>query len=382
MQLEGITVVEICENIAGPQAGQILADMGATVIKVENPDGGDSTRRLGTPRPGGSAAMFHAYNRNKRSLAFDLKDPEQAAGLKRFIREEADVVLQNLRPGVMEKLGLGAEDLLGADPRLIYASIGAFSKKGPNRHRGGYDMLLQGFCGLLSINGEPSRPPVRIPVSAIDMTSGIWIAMGILGALLRRGTTGKGGLVETSLFEAAMALMANPVAQYSVSGVTPGRWGARLAGVVPIQPFDAADGQIIIAAANDRTFVGVAKVLGHPEWGNDPRFATAAARDENSELLLSAMADILGRQSCAYWIERLDAAGVPCGPVNDVAGAVADEETAISGILGSPPGRDDIRLVLSPLSLDGERAGMRSGPPDLGEFNEEFMARYGGDKLP
>ena len=374
MQLDKYVMVEIGENIAGPQTGQIMADLGMTVIKVENPAGGDSVRRQELPRLHGSAAMFHAQNRNKRSLVLDLKDPDHVARLKRFVARRADVVMQNLRPGSIEKLGLAADDLMAGDPRLIYCNIGAYSKAGPNRHKGGYDVLLQGFSGLMSLVGEPDRPPVRIGVSSIDTSTGMWAAIGILGALLEREHTGRGRLVDTSLYEAAMQFVANPVAQYRASGVRPWRSGGQLPGVVPLQPFDASDGQVIIAAANDRVFGRVAKGLGHPEWAEDPRFATGPARFENRETLIGMMQDILGAKPRAHWIEVLDAVDVPVGPVNDVAESVADPEAEAAGIIGKVPGREDIEVVLSPLSFDGTRPGIRRHPPDLGEYNDAFFA--------
>ncbi len=373
MQLAGITVIEITENIAGPQCGQILADLGATVIKIENPaTGGDSTRRIGGPPRYGASSMFHMQNRNKRSLALDLKDAAAVTRLKRFILDRADVVLQNLRAGAIERLGLGAAGLRGVKPALIHCSLGAFTKGGPNERKGGYDVLIQGYCGLLSLTGEADRPPSRIGVSAIDTKTGVWGALGILAALFARERSGQGATIDTSLYEVAMAMIANPYGQYRATGEVPMRSGGRLPGVVPLQPYAAADGLIVIACANDRLFAKLAAALGHPEWATDPRFVEPADRGRNVDALQDLIEKVLRTKPRAHWIQALDEAGVPCGPVHDLAEVAVDPETKASGIIGTAPGRPDLELILSPLTFGGKRPGVTRGAPELGEFNAEF----------
>ncbi|MFO1188307.1 MAG: CoA transferase [Alphaproteobacteria bacterium] len=377
MDLSKMTLVEIGENVAGPLSGQVLADLGMTVIKVENPSGGDASRHMGAPKRHGSAAMFHANNRNKRSLALDLKDPANVALLKRFIVERADVVLQNLRPGTVEKIGLDAASLRAVKPSLVYCNVGAFTKGGPNAHKGGYDLILQAYSGLLSLTGYPDRPPVRIGISSIDITASLWNAIGILAALAKRSVTGEGATVDNSLFETSMFMMGASLAQYKFSGKIPVRAGAQLPGFVPLQPFDTKDGQLVIATANDGLFRRVADALGKPEWKTDPRFATLNARFENKDLVVGAIQEVLSSNTRAHWQSVLDAFDVPCGPVHDLAQATSNPEVEYSQIFKKLPGRDDIEVVGFPLSFNGDRPPIRHNPPDLGEFNAEFFATLG-----
>jgi crotonobetainyl-CoA:carnitine CoA-transferase CaiB-like acyl-CoA transferase len=373
MQLSGITVVEITENIAGPQAGQILADLGARVIKIENPaTGGDSTRRIGGPPQYGASSMFHMQNRNKRSLALDLKNLTEVARLKRFILEKADVVLQNLRVGAIDRLGLGAKELRGAKPALVFCSLGAFTRGGPNERKGGYDILMQGYCGLLSLTGEADRPPSRIGVSAIDTMTGVWSALAVIAALFERARTGEGATIDTSLYEVAMSMIANPYGQYRATGEVPLRAGGRLPGTVPLQPFAAEDGLIVIACANNRLFAKLTEALGHPEWRTDPRFVEPSDRDRNADALQTLIEQVLRGKPCEYWIVTLDKVGIPCGPVHDLAQVAVDPETRSSGIVGTAPGRPDLELILAPVSFGGHRPPVNSGAPTLGEFNAEF----------
>ncbi len=377
-----MTLIEMGENVAGPLSGQVLADLGMTVIKVENPSGGDAARHMGAPQRHGSAAMFHANNRNKRSLALDLKRPENVALLKRFIVAKADVVLQNLRPGTVEKIGLGAADLRAAKPELVYCNVGAFTKGGPNAHKGGYDILLQAFSGLLSLTGYADRPPVRIGISSIDITASLWNVIGILAALAQRAETGAGATIDNSLFETSMFMMGASLAQYKFSGRIPVRAGAQLPGFVPLQPFDTRDGQLVIATANDGLFRRLADALGKPEWKTDPRFATLNARFENKDLVLGAIQDILGGETRAHWQAVLDKFDVPCGPVHDLAEAVNNPEVDYSNIIQKLPGREDVEVVAFPLSFDGDRPPIRRLPPDLGEFNGEFFSAVGVARKP
>jgi len=373
MQLTGITVIEITENIAGPQCGQILADLGATVIKIENPAaGGDSTRRIGGPQQYGASSMFHMQNRNKRSLAIDLKDPAEVARLKAFIAQRADVLVQNLRTGVIDRLGLGAAELRALKPSLIHCSLGAFTKGGPNERKGGYDILMQGYCGLLSLTGESDRPPSRIGVSAIDTMTGTFSAIGIVSALFERTRTGQGSTINTSLYEVAMSMIANPYGQFRATGELAKRAGGRLPGTVPLQPFSTGDGMVVIACANNRLFAKLADALGHPEWASDPRFAEPADRNRNVDALQDLIEKVLRTNTCRHWVDSLDKAGIPCGPVHDLAEVAVDPETKTSGIVGTAPGRPDLELILSPLTFDGKRPGVTRGAPVLGEFNAEF----------
>ena len=379
MPLSGITVLEMGENVAGPLANQILGDFGAEVIKLENPDGGDSTRQMGTAPKHGGGAFFHTVNRNKRSLVLDLADPAHVAALKRFVTAEADVVVQNLRPGVVEKFGVGEADLRALNPRLIYVNVSAFSKTGPNAAKPGYDFLMEAFGGLMSVTGEPDRPPSRVGVPAVDFSTALWVAIGILAALRRREATGVGCTVDTSLFETSAVMMSFPIAFHLFTGEVPHRWGSGSSGMAPFQAFAAADGDLAVAAGNDRIWRKFARVLGHPDWPEDPRFATPAARWENRAVLVAMIEDVMRGRDRAAWTAELEAAGIPAGPVQNVAEMLADPETAASGILAPAPGRPDVQLIQNPLSFDGARPPMRCAPPLLGDFNDDFLARYGGD---
>lgn len=376
--LAGITVLEIGEAIAVPLAGQTLSDLGATVVKVENPATGDTGRHLGLPAKYGAGAMYHAVNRNKRSLALDLKDPAQAAMVRRFLLAEADVYLQGFRPGVVDALGLGQADLRAEKPALVCASLSAFSLGGPNENKPGYNFLMEAFGGLMSVTGEPDGPPVRVGVSLFDIMAGQWMALGVAAALRRRELTGEGCQVQGSLFETSLAALFMPVGNYLFSGEVPGRWGSAHPGACPVQAFDAADGQVAVAATTDLQFVKLAAALGHPEWAEEARFKTAGERWANRAELLSLIAPILKEKPRDHWIACLEAAGVPVGPVQNIAEMLANPETAASGMMAPVPGRPDIQVPLLPLSFDGTRPPIRSAPPDQGEFNDEFIARYGG----
>src|SRR5215468_3970427 len=276
LPLEGIKVVEIAQALAGPFAGEILAHMGADVVKVERPEG-DEARGWGPPFTLGGGPTFHAVNMNKRSIVLDLKDPEAIAWLKGYLAQ-ADVLVQNLRPGVIEELGLGAEALHKINPRLIFCSLWAFGHTGPRRLRPGYEPMVQAFAGLFSVNGGEEDPPSRFGAPVLDLGTGMWAAMGVLVALHRRARTGRGGIVDASLFETALGWLTGHVAGYQFTGDLPSRERTGSRRLVPFQGFQTKNGTVIIAAGNDRLFAKLATALGHPEWAKDPRFATNGDR--------------------------------------------------------------------------------------------------------
>src|SRR6478735_7443278 len=274
LPLEGITVLELGNSVAAPFAGEILGDLGADVIKVEKRDGGDDSRKWAPPYWHGTSAIFQNFNRNKRSVAVELRDPDENARLKAFILERVDVVLQNMRPGLVEELGLDGPTLRRSKPELIYANIGAFGARGPYKDRPGYDPLMQAFAGLMSVTGEEGRPPVRVGTAIIDMSTGMWLVIGVISALLARAKTGQGCMVGTSLYESALAWMGHHAADYQASLKVPQRQGSEVAQVVPSKVYATIDGFIMIAVGNDKLFALFARVLGHPEWTEDPRFPT------------------------------------------------------------------------------------------------------------
>jgi formyl-CoA transferase len=275
--LAGIRVIEVGQAVAGPYAGMILAEMGAEVIKVEKPEGGDDARRWGLPFVQGDAVTFRAFNRGKRSVTLDLKAASDVAALKALARE-ADILIQNLRPGVVEELGLGPDAMLAENPRLIYCSIWAFGYQGPMRLAPGFDPLLQAYGAVMTLTGRPEDPPTFCAPAINDKAAGQWCVIGALAALQQRHATGKGCVIDTSLFESAVGWVESQLNQYAVTGRVPQRHGTASAILVPYQVFETADRPMVITVGNDRLFVKCAKALGHPEWARDARFARGPDR--------------------------------------------------------------------------------------------------------
>lgn len=370
--LAGLTVIEIGHSIAAPYAGMILAELGAEVVKVENPNGGDAARGWGPPFAEGAATCFHAVNRAKRGVTIDLADPREAARLRALIRERADVVIHNLKFGALDKYGLSGAALLAEKPGLVYCNLGAFGAVGPLRERPGYDPLMQAYGGLMSLLGEDGRPPVRVTVSIIDLATGMWAAIGILAALRERERTGRGGILDTSLYETALAWMTIPLAAYAANRQIPARCGSGVEMIVPYQAFAAADGYIMVAAGNDNLFRRLAAALGRPSLPDDPRFRSNRDRVVNREVLVPILSDIFAGEPIAAWTERLDAAGIPNGPIHTVDQVVADAQTRALGILQHWPG-SLLSLVGLPLSFDGVRPPLDRLAPGLGEDNQAIL---------
>ena len=370
LPLTGITVVEIAQNLAGPMAGEILAHLGADVVKVERPEG-DDARAWGPPFHKGVSPGFLAVNANKRSITLDLKDQRAAAWLTDFIGR-ADVLVQNLRPGSLEALGLGSEVLLARHPRLVYCSVWAFGRSGPLRLKPGYEPMVQAFSGLMMMNGDEGGPPTRIGTSVLDYGTGMWTAIGALAGLVQRQRTGRGCVVDASLFETGLAWLKGHFASYRISGDVPERHRTGSHRVVPFEGFETKTGPIIIAAGNERLFAKLAAALGHPEWAKDPRFASNSARVANKADLVAAIARIMLTRSKGEWIDLLEAAGVPCAPINTLPEAVTEPQAAATGMIQAVPG-DDCELVGLPLSFDGMRPGIRMAPPGVGEHNREIL---------
>jgi crotonobetainyl-CoA:carnitine CoA-transferase CaiB-like acyl-CoA transferase len=369
--LAGIVVVELGHSVAAPFAGQILGDLGAEVVKIEKPEG-DDARKWGPPFLDGVAATFQALNRNKRSVVCELRDDAQRGQLLQFIDERADIVLQNLRPGQVESLGLDAAALLARKPSLVYCNVGAFGAQGPLAGRPGYDPLMQAFGGIMSVVGEEGRPPVRVGPSIIDMGAGMWAAIGILSALLRRKESGKGGVVDVSLFETAATWMSMFVAQFLASGTLPQKNGSGQAGIVPYRAYRTADGDLVVAAGNDPLFGKFCGVLQHPQWAEDPHFRTNPDRVQNAGALYALIEAEMGKRASADWIAAFDAAGVPCAPVQNTGQMLTHEQTRALGLLQAVPGLS-VPLIALPISFDGQRAQARSAPPALGAHTAEVL---------
>jgi len=372
LPLSGVKVVEVAQNLAGPFAGRILAQMGADVIKVERPAGGDDARGWGPPFWNGTAPTFLAVNTNKRSVTVDLKNTAEVAWLADFIAG-ADVLLENLRPGVMDQLGLTADMLRAKNPRLIYCSLLAFGKKGPLRLRPGYEPMVQAFAGLMMLSGEDGGPPTRMGTAVLDMGTGMWAAMGILAALVQRERTGLGCTVDTSLFETALGWLTGHFAGYRLSGQLPVRHRTGSNRLVVFQGFETKNGPVIIAAANDRLFAKLAAALGRPEWAADPRFASNAGRVAHRDALISEIEAIMRTRTKGEWVDLMEEAGVPCAPIHSLPEVLAHPQTAATGMIQPVPGTD-LELMGLPISFDGERPGVRSAAPALGQHNEEIRA--------
>ncbi len=376
--LEGMRVLDVTTSIAGPYCAQILAALGADVVKVERPDTGDDGRAWGPPFWDGESTMFLSANAGKRSLAVSLRDPRGREAVLR-LADRADVFLQSLRPGLAEQLGLGAEALRARNPRLVYCSIGAYGRVGPLAREPGYDALMQAAGGLISITGEPGRPGVRVGSSLIDQGTGTWAALGVLAALLERERTGEGAVVDVSLYETALGYIGYHIAGYLADGTVPRGQGTVFPMVAPYQVFPTRDGELMIAGGNDRLFAAICDVLGCPQLVADPRFRTNPDRVAHREALYELLAERLVREDTAVWHERLTAAGVPAAPVADVADVVASPQTQALDMLQplEHPTVRDLRLPALPLSFDGARARHPSAPPLLGQHSAEVLREVG-----
>ncbi len=373
LPLDNLTVVELGHSVAAPIAGLILAELGAQVIKIENPQGGDDARNWGPPFLHGAAGMFQAINRNKRSVAIDLKDEAERAILRRFIVERADIVVQNMRPGLVERYGLDAASLRKDTPALIYCNLTAFGAAGPMQAMPGYDPLLQAFGGLMSVTGHEGAEPVRTGPSIIDQGAGMWAVIGILAALLRRKETGDGCEVNTSLFETALSWMCMYTAAYFGSGKVPRRGGSENSGMAPYRAYQASDGWVVIAAANDNLFRRFATAVGHPEWPDDPDMSTNDSRVRNRDKVNALVAQVIATRPRQYWIDSLAAASVPCAPIQSLDEVLAHPQTAAVEMLQT--GADGkFSLMGVPLQFDGARPAFRKNPPVLGEDNDLLFA--------
>jgi crotonobetainyl-CoA:carnitine CoA-transferase CaiB-like acyl-CoA transferase len=369
--LAGIRVLDLTSSLAGPYCTQILSALGADIVKVERPDGGDETRRWAPPTWGEDGMLFLSANAGKRSLALDLTHPDGLEALL-VLAARSDVVVQSLRPGVAERRGLGYAALRERNPGLVYCSISGYGRSGPLAERAGYDPLLQGETGIMTVTGEADGPPVRVGVSLIDQGTGVWAALAIVAALHEGG----GRELDLSLFETGVSLVPYHVMAHLATGRTPGRHGTAFPLIVPYQSFAARDGELMVATPNDRLF---AALLGALELPDDPRFATNPARVAHRDELVALLSARFAEEDVDTWVERLDSAGVPVARVNDMARVAEHEQTKALGLLQPMPHATapDLVGVAPPLSVDGERPLHRSPPPRLGEHSAEVLAEAG-----
>ena len=366
--LAGLKVVELARILAGPWAGQILADLGAEVIKVEAPEG-DDTRRWGPPfiehEGERAAAYFHATNRGKRSVTADFRTPEGQAKVRELIAD-ADVVIENFKVGGLAKYGLDYASLVGLNPRLVYCSVTGFGQTGPYAHRAGYDYIIQGMSGLMSVTGEPDAQPQKVGVAVVDIFTGVYSVVGILAALNQRNATGRGQHVDMALFDVATTVMANQAMNYLATGKAPSRLGNAHPNLVPYAVFDCADGWIIIATGNDGQYRRLCAVLGLPALADAPAYASNADRIANREALSAALSAVTVTWKRDDLLAALEAEGVPAGPINDMADVFADPQIVARGLRISPQGVPGLRLPIrfSEAELSLDRASPRLGEGD------------------
>ena len=370
--LEGIRVVDLSRVLAGPYATMVLADLGADVVKVEHPRGGDETRSWGPPYAGGEAAYFLSVNRSKRSVAIDLKT-EEGRQLALDLCAGADVVIENFRPGAASRLGLDFDAVRARRPDVVYCAISGFGAREP-RDRPAYDFVLQAESGLMAITGEPDGAPTKVGVAVVDVLTGLNAAAAILAALYRRAATGAGELIHVPLLDSALAALVNVAQNALVTGEEPARYGNAHASVVPYQPFHAADGWIAVAAANDGLFRRLCDALGRPGIADDPRFATNAARVRHRSALLAELEPVFESRTADEWLEQLLAAGVPVGKIRGVREAL---RTSGATTTVSHPTVGDLELVAAPFSLLDAAVRPPAPPPLLGEHTAAVLAELG-----
>jgi len=376
--LEGIKVVELAQIMAGPTCGMLLADMGADVIKVEKLPGGDDTRSYSEPQIAGESAAFMMMNRNKRGIAVNLKTPGGLEVVKRLLAD-ADVVTENYRKGTLEKLGLGYDVLKALNPRLIYCAISGYGRTGPYADKGGFDLIAQGFAGIMSITGEPGGPPAKSGTSIADINAGILAALGILAAVIARGRTGRGQVVETSLMEAAVQQTFWQAAMYFATGVNPGPTGSAHILTAPYQAFPTQDGWINIGGANQSNWERIVKVIGRPELNDDVRFRTNGERMKNLAALTPLIAERLRARPSADWIREFEAAGVPVGPVNRIGDMLADPQVAAREMVleVEHPRAGRMKTLGAPIKFSETPGSVRRPAPLLGEHTREVLTQLG-----
>ena len=377
--LDGIRVLDLTRVLAGPYCTMFLGDLGAEVVKVEQPGVGDDTRGWGPPFTGGESAYFLCVNRNKKSVTIDLKSKEGVALLRR-LAERADVLIENFRPGTMERLGLGEKDLRATSPRLIYASLSGFGADGPMSDAPGYDLIVQAWGGLMSITGQPDGEPSKVGVAIIDLVAGLMLGKSIAAALFAREKLGVGQKIDTSLLEAEVACLINVGSNYLVEGSIPRRWGNAHPSIVPYQSFKTADGYLVIGVASEGIWRRFCQAIGRAEWADDARFEKNSNRVENRSLLIGLLGEIFLGRSTDEWLKLLNSAEVPCAPVQTVdqvfkAPQVLHREMLVQV---EHPTAGTVRMAGIPVKFSATPASVRLPPPLLGQHTEEVLASWLG----
>ena len=376
--LTDLLVLDVTRVLAGPFAGMVLADLGAEVIKIEMPGRGDDARAFG-PFADGVSGYFASVNRGKKSLTLNLKASE---GRDIFLElaAKADVVLENYRPGVMKRLGLGYDRLRDRNPRLIYAACSGFGQTGPYAHRPAYDAVIQATGGIMSLTGEEGGPPVRVGVSIADIAAALCTVIGVLAALHQRENTGRGQMVDVAMLDCLVAILENAIARHSITGAVPGRLGTRHPSITPFQAFDTADGQVVLAVGNDRLWREFCTLVGHPELAEDPRFATNHLRTRNHAQLQSLVADIMRAHPTDWWLEQLGAASIPCGSINTIDRVVSDPQVIAREMIQTvvDPVAGLMQMAGVPIKLSDTPGGIAGPAPALGQHTDQVLRQHLG----
>jgi len=381
--LDGIRVLDLSRVLAGPWCTMILADLGAEVIKIENPDGGDDTRKWGPPYAGGEAAYYLSANRNKQSVALNIATPEGQAVI-RAIAAQSDVLVENYKLGGLDKYGLDYATLSALNPRLIYCSISGYGRTGPRAAEPGYDYVIQAEGGLMSFTGEVDGEPIKAGVAVADLFTGMAAAQAILAAIIAQKRDGLGQHIDMALFDCQLSMLSNIGSSTLVSGENPVRYGNGHAAVVPYQLFKTSDGEVVVAVGNDRQFAYLCnKLLDRPELATDARFTANSGRVSNRVALIAVLAPLIAAQPTQYWLDGLKAAGVPSGAVRSVRDALGSPETAARHMVGKVPhpSAGEVALIASPLKLSGTPPVSMVAPPLLGAQTDAVLRRFGFAEL-
>ena len=372
--LSGILVVDLSRVLAGPYCTMLLAELGARVIKVEQPGAGDDARAYG-PFIAAKSAYFTSINRGKESIALDLKLDRDRQVFEALLKR-ADALVENFRPGTMERLGYSWDEVRQRNPSIVYVSASGFGQTGPDSAKPAYDMVVQGLGGMMSVTGHPNSPPTRVGMSIGDIGAGLYAAVAVNAALVKRASTGEGSRVDIAMFDCQLALLENAIMRYLATGEVPGPLGSRHPAITPFQAFRARDGSIIIAAGNDTLFQKVCAVLGAPELASEPMFLTNDLRCRNFDILVARMEAILAKQSARHWLEQLDRAGIPAGPINTVAEAVEHPQIAARNMVVSvlDPRMGSVKVVGNPIKFDDlPDPPYRQAAPDLDQHRYEIL---------
>ena len=376
--LTGVRVIDVTQIMAGPFCTMLLGDMGADVIKIEKPDGGDDVRRSGPPFVAGESATFLNIGRNKRSVVIDMKRPEGTEIVRNMARD-ADILVQNLRPGRLEGFGLGYEDVRAVNPAIVYATITGFGRTGPYKDKPGFDLMAQGYSGIMGVTGHPGQPPVKVSVPITDLNAGLFTAYGILAAYVNRLKTGKGQHVDSSLMEAGIAYTMWESAIYFTSGRSPGPNGSAHQISAPYQALPTSDGYITVGGANQRNWERLCRAIGRAELITDPRFEVNAGRMANRPALEATLGETLKTQPMAHWLSVLEAVGVPCGPIYDISQVYADPQVVARDMVVEVehPTAGTIRNVGIPVKFSETPGNIRRPPPRFAEHTAEVLAEFG-----